>query len=78
MKEPARQGSVLRQIMRSMRASVAAGRPMTLPNLLRLHARGAPGSPTAEVERRWLRAWYLRRQPFRSGRIAQAAVARGA
>lgn len=54
---------------RILRQSVAMGRPITLPNLLRLHARLSPAYQATDriVDRDLLRAAYLRWQPFRRG-----------
>ena len=54
---------------RMFRHSIARGRPMTLPNLLRLyqrcHAEHCPGEDIAN-ESALLRQYYLAHQPFRA------------
>jgi hypothetical protein len=73
----ARRWCVVRTL-RDLRSSVRRGKPITLPNLLRLfdrrwhrismmtHARLAPRDPMKEGDagRRYLRDYYRRNQPF--------------
>lgn len=53
--------------LRDLRRSAAAGRPISLPNLLRLHCRrrAAWGLETGVREAACLREFYWRHQPFR-------------
>lgn len=58
-----RQRWCLLKAWRALRLSVVRGRPMTLPNLLRLHQRICNGSAPPKDLRR-LRSLYLQSQPF--------------
>lgn len=58
--------TALRQTMKAMRASIRSGRPVTLPNLLRLHRRHcADRHLDPATDQTMLRQWYLRWQPHR-------------
>ena len=61
----ARQWALFRTL-RDLRLSVARGRPITLPNLLRLYSRRTGALAVASVDRYVLRDTYLLHQPFKS------------
>lgn len=63
MLEPGHDRDAMRQTLRLLHVSIKAGRPITLPNLLRFHRRHCAACPPSEVAK--LRDLYLRRQPFR-------------
>jgi hypothetical protein len=54
--------------LRDLHRSVAAGRPISLPNVLRLCKRRLAVSGVTQIEKvvKKLKTFYLRRQPFRT------------
>lgn len=52
--------------VRDLRLSVARGRPISLPNLLRLYSRRIEAMAVCGEGQEWLGVIYLRRQPFDS------------